>query len=316
MSKLRKLEKKFKKGLIKKENYIREMHNLHLVLWDYLEFIRDKNIDSIEISGKQILFKTKEGVKMICDIKDERAAPIEILNFKDYEPNEIKMIRKFLRKNSILLDVGANIGWYSSTLAVNVPKGRILAFEPVPKTYRYLKKNIAINNIKNVRLYNFGLSDKKGEGVFYYEQKLSGATSLRNLHENRKKIKIKCKLKRLDDFINKIISRIDFIKCDVEGAEIFVIKGGIETIKKYLPILFLEMLRKWSAKYEYHPNDIIKILSEIGYNCYFVQKCALIKIKEINQKTTATNFYFLHNKKHKNLLCKIALNKKKQESKY
>jgi len=302
MSKLKQLENKFKKGLIKKEDYIKRMHDLHIVLWDYLDFIQDKNIGSIEISKEQILFKTKDGIKIVCDVGDERIAPIEVLNFGDYEAAELRMMRRFLKKDSIMLDIGANIGWYCLNLAKDVSKGRVLAFEPIPKTYDCLKKNIAINGIKNVELYNFGRADKKGDLVFYYNPKLSGASSLRNLHEERKKIKIKCRVKKMDDFINKRIPKIDFIKCDVEGAEIFVVKGGIKTIKKHLPILFLEMLRKWSAKFNYHPNDIIKILSAIGYKCYYIRNNKLVEIKEINEETIATNFYFLHAKKHNNLL--------------
>lgn len=301
MNNLKDLQDKFKNGLIDKEEYIKRMHNLHISLWDYPEFIKNKNIDSIEISRDRVLFKTRNGIKMICDPEDERMVPMEILNFDDYEAEELKMMQRFLNKDSVILDIGANIGWYSLNIAKDVPQGYIMAFEPVPKTFQYLKKNIELNNIHNVKLYNFGLLETNDDVIFYYDPKLSAATSLRNLHEDRKKIKIKCKIKRMDDFSKKI-PKIDFIKCDVEGAEIFVIKGGIKTIKKHLPILFLEMLRKWSAKFNYHPNDIIKILSDIGYDCYFIKNGALVKIKEVNEKTTATNFYFLHNKKHKNLL--------------
>lgn len=302
MSKLKQLENEFKNGLIEKEVYIRKMHDLHRVLWAYLEFIQDKNIDSIEISREQILFKTKDAIKMICDSEDERIIPIEILNFGDHEKDELQMIRRFLKKDSIVLDIGANIGWYSLNLAKDVPEGCIMAFEPIPKTYQYLKKNIAINGIKNVELYNFGLSDKEGESVFYYDSTLSGAASLRDLHEDREKIKVKCRVKRIDDFINGISPKIDFIKCDVEGAEIFVIKGGLKTIKRHLPILFLEMLRKWSAKFECHPNDVIKILSNIGYESYYVSNTKLVRIKEVDEETIATNFYFIHPEKHNNLL--------------
>ena len=110
--------------------------------------------------------------------------------------------------------------------------------------------------------------------------------------------------KKLDDFIGKIVSKIDFIKCDVEGAEIFVIKGALETIKKSMPVLFLEMLRKWSAKFGYHPNDTIKILSDIGYRCYYLKNGELIEIKKVTQRTKATNFFFLHFQKHRHFLRK------------
>lgn len=302
MSKLRQLENEFKNGLIKKEDYIRTMHDLHMVLWDYFDFIQDKNIDSIEISREQILLKTKAGIKMVCDAEDERIIPIEILNFGDYETDEIQMIRRFLKKDSVIIDIGAHIGWYCLNLAKSLPEGRIIAFEPIPRTYEHLKKNIAINGVKNVELYNFGFSDKEEELPFYYDPKLSVAASLRNLHEDREKIMIKCVMKRMDDFIDKVTSKIDFIKCDVEGAEILVIKGGLKTISKTLPVMFLEMLRKWSAKYGYHPNEIIKILSDIGYECYYINDAKLVNIKEIDEETIATNFYFIHPKKHNSLL--------------
>lgn len=301
MNKLRELENKFKKGVIKKEDYIQEMHSLHTILWSYLDFIKDRNIGSIEISENQILFKTKDGLKMACNAEDKRAIPVEILNFGNHEAEELKMIRKFLKKDGVILDIGANIGWYCLNLAKDVPEGRILAFEPIPKTYEYLKKNIAINGIKNVEIHNFGLSDKNKEVIFYYDPNLSGASSLKNLDKDRKKVKIKGRVKRMDSFISRLTKRIDFIKCDIEGAEIFAIKGGLKTIKKTLPVIFLEMLRKWSAKYGYHPNDIIKILKEVGYKCFFIKNGKLINIKKVNEKTTATNFFFLH-KSHKNLL--------------
>jgi len=307
-SRLKHFENEFKKGNLKKEKYIKKIHDLHAVLWDYLDFIQDKNVDSIEITKERIVLKTRNGIKMICDPEDERFIPIEILNFGDYESSEIYMARRFLKKDSILLDIGANIGWCSLNLSKYVPKGRILAFEPIPKTYNYLKKNIEINGVRNIEKYNFGFSDKKGDFVLYYNPKLSAASSLQRLHGDKEVVPIKCKLKKLDDFAKeKGLSKIDFIKCDVEGAEILAIKGGLETIKKTLPVMFLEMLRKWSAKFGYHPNDIIKILSDIGYKCYVIENMKLVEIKEVKENTIATNFYFLHPKKHATFLKELTL---------
>ena len=58
----------------------------------------------------------------------------------------------------------------------------------------------------------------------------------------------------------------------------------------------MEMLRKWSAKYDYHPNDIIKILKDIGYECFFLRDEKLVKINQVNEKTKATNFFFIYKK--------------------
>ncbi len=300
MSRLRELEEKFKKKEISKDEYIKKIYELHTELWNYSEFIKGKNINSINISEEGVLFETKNKIKLVFDTEDERATPLEILNFGDYESEEIRMINKFIKEDNIILDIGANIGWYSINLAAKVPHGKVIAFEPIPKTFSYLKKNIALNNIKNIEAYNFGLSDKEEILDFYYDPKLTGATSLRNLHEDREKTIIKCEVKRMDDVVPDLVSKVDFIKCDVEGAELFVVKGGIETIKREKPVIFLEMLRKWAGKFGYHPKDIILILKDMGYNCYCVENGKLLKIDEVNDETTATNFFFIPSEKEMN----------------
>lgn len=66
------------------------------------------------------------------------------------------------------------------------------------------------------------------------------------------------------------------------------------------------MLRKWSAKFNYHPNDIISFLSELGYRCYALSKENVQIINEVDENTIATNFLFLHPKKHKKLVKKLS----------
>jgi len=302
LNRLRKLFEQYRKGEIDKESYISKMHGIHKIFWEYKDFIQNKNVDSIKITQDNVFITTIEGLVLTCDPKDERAVSIEILNFGDYEAKELNMLQKFLKKDSVILDIGANIGWYCLNLSKYVPLGCIIAFEPIPKTFEYLKNNIKINNIKNVKINDFGLSDAEGAFEFYYDPKLSGSSSLKSLHESRKHEIVKCKLKRLDDLIINLTSRIDLIKCDVEGGELFVIKGALETLKKMKPVLFLELLRKWSAKFGYHPNDAIRLLKEIGYDCYFIDNNNLIKIAEINEQTIATNFFFLDSEKHKNYI--------------
>ncbi len=297
-NRLLRLFDQFKKGSLSKVSYIHKMHGIHRILWDYSDFIHGKNISSIKISADNVSFTTKDGIEIICDSLDERATPIEILNFYDYESDQLKMMRKFLNPRSIILDIGANIGWYSLNLSKYVSAGRIIAFEPIAKTFELLKKNIRLNRITNVELRNIGLSDKKGTLEFYYNPRLTGATSLRDLDIGAGKKKIRCKVRRLDDLADTLPARVDFIKCDVEGAELFVIRGALEILKKAKPVLFLEMLRKWSAKFGYHPNDIIKLLKTVGYDCYSVKAKRLFRISKVTDKTKETNFYFLNNKQH------------------
>ena len=130
---------------------------------------------------------------------------------------------------------------------------------------------------------------------------------VQGIDENVKKIQVN--VTKLDNWVkdNKK-EKLDFIKCDVEGAEYFIYKGGIETIKKFKPVIFSEMLRKWSKKFGYHPNDIIEFLKNVGYNCYVINSnLGLTEIKEVTEETVETNFFFLNQENHKdiiNSLCK------------
>ena len=142
MTKLKRISAEFKKRKIDKDLYTRSMHDMHKALWEYCDFIRDKNVGSIKISKGQLTLTTGGGISMICDPEDERAVPLEILNFGDYEIAEMRMMRKFLKKDSVVIDIGANIGWYTLNLSKCIPHGRIIAFEPIPDIFKRLKKKI------------------------------------------------------------------------------------------------------------------------------------------------------------------------------
>ncbi|MBI4063356.1 MAG: FkbM family methyltransferase [Elusimicrobia bacterium] len=306
MSQLRKLEREFKDGALPKQAYIRKMYDSHKSFWDYLEFIQDKNIASIQITREEVLVTTKNNVTMICNPGDERVMPVDILNFGDYEPEETNLMRQFLEKDSVVVDIGANVGWHSIMLSREVPQGKVLAFEPIPLIFEYLKKNLALNNAGNVETYNYGFSDEQERLRFYFDPKLSAGTSARDMDQERQNVLIEAEVKRMDDTIAHLTPKIDFIKCDVEGAELLVLKGAIETIKKNRPALFLEMLRKWSAKYNYHPNDIIALMAGLGYECFSINNQRLAAFDQMTEESEERNFFFLDPRKHGRFIEKLA----------
>jgi len=116
-------------------------------------------------------------------------------------------------------------------------------------------------------------------------------------------------VRKLDNFISERKLKVDFIKCDVEGAELFVFKGGIETIKIHKPIILAEMLRKWATNFNYHPNEIIELLSDIGYRCFTAKGEKLIEFFTMDEKTVETTFFFLHSVKHNSKINSLLENK-------
>lgn len=300
---LKQLENKYRNGEIAKHEYIQCMHDIHKMLFEYSAFIKNKDIKKIEIEDDQVVMITRENeIKLLCDEFDHRIVPIEILNFNFYEKDEINFILRLIKENTRILDIGANIGWYSLKLAKNINNVEILAFEPIPKTFEYLKKNIDLNHVSNIKTFNYGFSDEEKNIAFYYYPEGSCNASAVNLSEREDVDKIICKLTTLDKFVENENIFVDFIKCDVEGSELFVFKGGIEAIKRDKPIIFTELLRKWAAKFNYHPNDVISLLKENGYRCFTIKNGALIEVNEINENMVETNFLFLNHEKHSDLI--------------
>lgn len=299
MKKLSDVKSDYVSGVINKQQYISEMHNIHECLFEYAKFIKNTDISKIEILDDSVIMTSRgAGVKMICDKDDFRIAPIEIINFGNYECDDFRMVLNLIRDGFTVFDVGANFGWYSFNIAKSNCNGKIYSFEPIPKTFNYLKSNLALNDIHNVGIFNFGFSNEEADRDFYYYKSGSGNASLVNLAKIDQIEEVRCKVKKMDDFIEDSSINLDFIKCDVEGAELLVFQGGIKSIEKYRPIIFTEILRKWSKIFKYHPNEIVELLSKIGYSCFVVSKGKLIKITEINDDTMETNFFFLHDEKH------------------
>ena len=297
--KLNKIENNYLNKKTEKQEYISKMYSSHDALFDYSIFIKNRDIQKIEISDSSVIMTSRDlGIKMICSRYDERIAPIEILNFKNYEKNDSDMIFRLVEDNNTVFDIGGNIGWYSIGLSKVKNNLDIYTFEPIPKTYECLIANVKLNG-SDVNIYNLGLSDKKQELTFYFHKEGSVNASSALMNENRENIEILCQVDTLDNFFQmKKLKKIDFIKCDIEGAELLAFKGGLETIKQYRPIIFSELLRKWSAKFNYHPNEVIKLFKKIGYGCYFTRHDKLNELQEILDETVETNFFFLHKEKH------------------
>lgn len=296
---IKELKKSFENGQIPKQDYIVQMHNCHKALFDYAVFIPTTDIEKIEITDNQVIMTSREhGVKMICDPLDRRIAPIETLNFDYYEKTDSDMIIRLAKGCKNIFDIGGNFGWYSLLLAKGCPEVELFTFEPVPRTFGYLQNNIALNGLNNIQLYNFGFSDAEQELNFFYYPEGSGNASIANLSDTDNVQSVTCRVKKLDDFVNEHGCRIDFIKCDVEGAELLVFKGGEESIRRDKPIVFAELLRKWSAKFNYHPNDVIELFRSCGYRCFTSHEDRLVEFDVMDDQTLETNFFFLHGEKH------------------
>jgi len=207
------------------------------------------------------IFKSKNGLvikkilnyKMYLDINDSGLSR-ELLFKGIREELQTEIWGKMIKPGMNVLECGANLGYYALMEASIIGnKGRVYAVEPIPKNFKILEKNIKLNNYSHIiKAYNLAISDQEGTSKIAVTKKSNFATMLleesviskwmsRKLKQQTKKI-IKIKTVRMDNFL-KDKHDVDLIRMDIEGYEIKVIKGLINTIKKSKkPIkLFIEL---------------------------------------------------------------------------
>jgi len=299
-SELKSLKKKFQEGKIEKMDYRYRMYNYHKILFDYSEFLKDTDINKIEIIDNSVIMTSRQhGIKIACMKGDVRIPPIESLSAGYYEKNDTQMMYNLIEKNFTIFDIGANIGWYSIGIAKNKKNVSVYSFEPISQVLENLKFNLKLNKSTNIKIFSHGFYNENKVVNFYYYPAASGYSSNTPFPGKKGFEKVQCKLIPLDQFVNKNkISKINFIKCDVEGAELFVFQGGVKSLERFKPIILSEISRINQSKFSCHPNDLIKFFREKGYLCFLANEKGLQEVKEINENTVETNAFFLHTKNH------------------
>ena len=113
-----------------------------------------------------------------------------------------------------------------------------------------------------------------------------------------------CRTTTLDAFCSARGIVPTLLKIDVEGAELMVVQGGEKTLE-HTPIILMELLRKWSREFGYHPNDVFEALAKYGYEAWFFSECGSGKLKPcpwVAEDTVQTNFIFMHSQKHAEII--------------
>jgi FkbM family methyltransferase len=156
-----------------------------------------------------------------------------------------KAFRFFMRMippETNVLDIGANIGINTVILAKTFPKATVHAFEPIKENYETLEKVIRFFNLDNVRVYKTALGDHGGNASMVMPQhkgsKMQGWSRMKEVG-NMEGENYVVPLQQLDEVISGL--PIGAIKIDVENFEYFVLRGGMEGIKKNKPIIFCEL---------------------------------------------------------------------------
>ena len=243
-------------------------------------------------------FSIIQGSKMYLDPGDSLDLSINGV----YGELDTKIIRDNIKEGDIVIDVGANIGYYTLIFAQLVgASGKVFAFEPEPKNFEILKKNIEVNNYQNIIAEQKIVSDESGMVKLFIAEKGIVGHRLQQKTDSQKFIEVESII--LDNYLKNLnlSEKINFIKIDVEGAEVKVLEGSKIMIEKSDQLkIFTEFNREDIKKYDYNPEYLLSFLIKNKFN-FFLPNYKTNTIIKTDKNTLLSSEELL--KENLNILC-------------
>ena len=166
----------------------------------------------------------------------------ELFIYGTHEPASTKLFKGAVREGMVVVDIGSNLGYYAIPAARLVtPSGKVMAIEPEPKNFAALRRNVEANRIENMILIPSAIGSTDSMGKLYLAP-VSNTHTLRPTEHQRLSQYIEVPVKRLDTLVQAAgLTRVDFIRMDIEGFEVEAVSGMWNTLKENQPGLMMEL---------------------------------------------------------------------------
>lgn len=193
-----------------------------------------------------------------------------------YDDAIIDQFTSVFQKDWVVMDIGANIGYYALSFAralQNLGGGQVIAVEPLPANAAKLIQHISLNGFnKMINLLQVALGDKNGTITIFATE--NGSTGNAYIGEEaidkmKSSSSYQIPIERLDDtHLLKELQRCDFIKMDIEGAEILMLQGATGFLKRFRPVIYGEFNSYHIEKFGYNFMDVANLLMPLGYRSF------------------------------------------------
>lgn len=191
----------------------------------------------------------------------------DVINKGTWEPHITEFLVKTLKSVDNCLDIGANFGYHTINMSMLAYKGQTFAFEPMRLFSQQIAANSCLNQLTNITIFNNAVGNES-KHVTVSEPDLKGDLvnhgdmSIKEINDTN----ISVKTIKIDD-IN--LPKVDFMKIDVQGYELQVLKGATTTILKHKPVIIVEVEPHQLAKFDCDPTTLISFLkNQFNYNIY------------------------------------------------
>lgn len=177
-----------------------------------------------------------------------------------WEPFETELIQTLVQPGDVVVDVGANIGYYTLLLARRVgAQGRVFAFEPAPENFAILQENVARNGYQNVVLEQKALADTNGFAMLALSNTNHGDHRLQNSSAANETVTVETTT--LDAYLGEVAQNVTLVKMDVQGAEMRVLRGMKNLLARQSPLtLVLEFFPAALEQMGEEPREMLELL--------------------------------------------------------
>jgi FkbM family methyltransferase len=186
-----------------------------------------------------------------------------------YEKNVSLLWQSLIKEDSIVVDIGANIGYFSLLAAAKARSGRVISFEPVSLFRKQMAKNLDLNSVHNFELLPYCVSNKNElREVFIAGDDNLGMSGLHppeNFSGNKETVE--CIV--IDDWRkNRSLPPVNFLKIDIEGAEKKALEGMTQLLRNDQPVIFIEIIDSLLSKFSSSATEIYSLLEQHHYKAY------------------------------------------------
>ena len=213
-----------------------------------------------------------------------------------YEKPVALFLEHIVDRHSIILDVGANVGYFTLISAKKAKAGKVFAFEPVKGLFQRLQKNIDQNYLQNVEISQFAVGEADEDAVIFISSSENQGMSSVKPPENFSGVSQAVRIIRIDDWATKKnIKRLDIIKLDVEGSELFALRGMDQTLTRFKPVLIVEINPDTLAYFDLVPGDVLVYLNSRNYIPFKISETG--SLQQASYTDANGNIVFIHSEK-------------------
>ncbi len=232
------------------------------------------------------------------------------------EEDEMELLPQLISPQDQVIDIGANYAYYTERMARLCPRGEVFAFEPIASTHWVCRKIVSLLGLRNVRLFQKGVGAKTESMTFEVPLQKIGVPSAGQAHMGGRNnnlagaeryyafsenVKVQCEVVALDDTAwFSQFKNLTFVKIDIEGAEIFALRGMEKLVRLHKPTILIEVVPFFLKGFGVKESELARLIADLGYLSFTYEKKERL-LRRHDGPYIDRNYILLHQDKTANL---------------